>query len=92
MHLPFRQRVAMRYRMPAMDETHTRGYVEHHLRLAGRKQRLFTDEALLQIFVQSGGIPRVIGNLALGAMLNAALRAKDLVELDDLVSATKEMA
>ena len=42
-HLPFRQRVAMRYRMPAMDETHTRGYVEHHLRLAGRKQRLFTD-------------------------------------------------
>lgn len=91
-HLPFRQRVAMRYRMPAMDETHTRGYVEHHLRLAGRKQRLFTDEALLQIFVQSGGIPRVIGNLALGAMLNAALRAKDLVELDDLVSATREMA
>jgi type II secretory pathway predicted ATPase ExeA len=91
-HLPFRQRVAMRYRMPAMDESHTRGYVEHHLRLAGRKQRLFTDEALLQIFVQSGGIPRVIGNLALGAMLHAALRAKDLVELDDLVTATREMA
>jgi type II secretory pathway predicted ATPase ExeA len=91
-HLPFRQRVAMRYRMPAMDETHTRGYVEHHLRLAGRKQRLFTDEALLQIFVQSGGIPRVIGNLALGAMFHAALRAKDLVELDDLVTATREMA
>jgi type II secretory pathway predicted ATPase ExeA len=91
-HLPFRQRVAMRYRMPAMDETHTRGYVEHHLRLAGRKQRLFTDEALLQIFVQSGGIPRVIGNLALGAMLHAALRAKDLVELDDLITATREMA
>jgi len=91
-HLPFRQRVAMRYRMPAMDETHTRGYVEHHLRLAGRKQRLFTDEAMLQIFVQSGGIPRVIGNLALGAMLHAALRSKDLVELDDLVTATREMA
>ena len=82
----------MRYRMPAMDESHTRGYVEHHLRLAGRKQRLFTDEALLQIFVQSGGIPRLIGNLALGAMLHAALHAKDLVELDDLVTATREMA
>ena len=91
-HLPFRQRVAMRYRMPAMDETHTRGYVEHHLRLAGRKQRLFTDEALLQVFVQSGGIPRAIGNLALTAMLNAALRAKDLVELDDVIAASREMA
>ena len=81
----------MRYRMPAMDEIHTRGYVEHHLRLAGRKQRLFTDEALLQLFVQSGGVPRTIGNLALTAMLNAAGRAKDLVELDDVIAACKEM-
>jgi len=91
-HLPFRQRVAMRYRMPAMDETHARGYVEHHLRLAGRRQRLFTDEALLQLFVQSGGIPRAIGNLALAAMLNAAIRAKDLVELDDVIAASREVA
>jgi len=45
-----------------------------------------------QIFVQSGGIPRLIGNLALAAMLNAALRKSDLVELDDLVTATREMA
>jgi len=82
----------MRYRMPVMDETHTRGFVEHHLRLAGRKQRLFTDEALLQLFVQSGGIPRAIGNLALGAMLNAALRAKDIVELDDVITASREVA
>jgi len=37
-HLPFRQRVAMRYRMPAMDEQQTRGYVDHHLHLVGRKQ------------------------------------------------------
>lgn len=91
-HLPFRQRVAMRYRMPAMDETHARGYVEHHLRLAGRRQRLFTDEALLQLFVQSGGVPRSIGNLALAAMLNAALHSKDLVELDDVIAASREVA
>jgi type II secretory pathway predicted ATPase ExeA len=91
-HLPFRQRVAMRYRMPAMDETHTRGYVEHHLKLAGRKARLFSDEALLQLFVQSGGIPRTIGNLALSAMFTAASQNKDLVELDDVVAAAREVA
>jgi len=90
-HLPFRQRVAMRYRMPPMDEAHTRGYVEHHLKLAGRRQRLFVDEALIQLFVQSGGIPRIIGNLALAAMYHAAAHNKDLVELDDLVAATKEV-
>lgn len=90
-HLPFRQRVAMRYRMPPLDETHTRGYVEHHLRLAGRKQRLFTDEALLQLFVQSGGVPRTIGNLALSALYRAGAERKDLVELDDVVAAAKEV-
>jgi len=84
-HLPFRQRVAMRYRMPTRDEAYTRGYLEHHLRLAGRRQRLFTDEAALQLFVQSGGVPRMIGNLALSAMFTAAVAAKDIVELDDVV-------
>jgi type II secretory pathway predicted ATPase ExeA len=90
-HLPFRQRVAMRWRMPPLDEAHTRGYVEHHLHLAGRKQRLFTDEATLQIFVQSGGVPRAINNLALTAMYTAAFQSKDLVELDDVIAAAKEV-
>jgi len=90
-HLPFRQRVAMRYRMPSMDETHTLGYLEHHLRLAGRKQRLFTDEAAMQIFIQSGGVARVIGNLALSAMFTAAAEAKDIVELEDVVAASREV-
>ena len=91
-HLPFRQRVAMRYRMPSMDEKHTKGYVEHQLRLAGRKHKLFTDEAMIQLFVQSGGVPRAIGNLALTAMYNAAFRNSDIVELDDLLAAAKEVA
>ena len=90
-HLPFRQRVAMRYRMPSMDEEQTRAYVEHQLRLAGRKQRLFTDEAMMQLFVQSGGVPRVIRNLANTAMLTAALAAKDIVELDDVIAASREV-
>ncbi len=90
-HLPFRQRVAMRYRMPPMDEEQTRGYVEHHLKLAGRGQRLFTDEAMMQLFVQSGGVARVVGNLALAAMTEAALAGKDLVELDEVITASKEV-
>ncbi len=91
-HLPFRQRVAMRYRMPAMDEQQTRSYVEHHLQLAGRRQRLFTDEAMMQLFVQSGGVPRVVGNLALTAMVTAALAGKDLVELEEVIAASREVA
>ncbi len=53
--------------------------------------RLFTDEAALQLFVQSGGVPRAIGNLALAAMFIAAAQNKDIVELDDLVAASQEV-
>jgi len=90
-HLPFRQRVAMRYRMPPMDEKQTHGYVEHHLKLAGRSNGLFTDEAMNQLFVQSGGVPRVIGNIAVAAMTEAAMAGKDLVELDQIITASKEV-
>ena len=90
-HLPFRQRVAMRYRMPPMDEEQTRGYVDHHLKLVGRKQRLFTDEAMMQLFVQSGGVAQVVGNLALTAMTEAALAGKDVVELEEVIVASKEV-
>lgn len=91
-HLPFRQRVAMRYRMPALDEEHTRGYVEHHLKLAGRRQRLFSDEAMLQLFVQSGGVCRAIGSIALSAMFHTAVNGKDLVDIDDVIAASQEVA
>ena len=43
------------------------------------------------IIVQSGGIPRAIGNLALTAMFHAAAQGKDLVELDDVISASQEV-
>jgi len=90
-HLPFRQRVAMRYRMPPMDEEQTRNYVDHHLNLAGRRHRLFTDEAMMQLFVQSGGVARVVGNLALTAMAEAALGGQDLVGLEEVITASREV-
>ncbi len=43
------------------------------------------------IDVDHGGIPRAIGNLALSAMLTAAAQNKDIVELNDLVAASREV-
>ena len=78
-------------RNPEAPEKQTRGYVEHHLKLAGRSNGLFTDEAMNQLFVQSGGVPRVIGNIALAAMTEAAMAGRDLVELDEVITASKEV-
>ena len=39
------QRIAMSYAMPAMTAEQTGGYITHHLKLAGRSDPLFSDDA-----------------------------------------------
>ena len=39
------QRVALRYAMPPMTSTETTSYITHHLKLAGRADALFSDDA-----------------------------------------------
>ena len=52
------QRIALRYAMTGMSTQETAGYVTHHLRLAGRSDTLFSDDAAALIHQVSRGIPR----------------------------------
>ena len=40
------QRIALRYAMPALTPDQTTGYITHHLKLAGRSDPLFSDDAV----------------------------------------------
>jgi type II secretory pathway predicted ATPase ExeA len=40
------QRTALRYTMPGMTSAETNSYIAHHLKLAGRADQLFTEDAL----------------------------------------------
>ena len=51
------QRVALRYTMSGMDATETSSYVVHHLKLAGRTDTLFSDDALALVHQVSRGLP-----------------------------------
>ena len=39
------QRTALRYAMPPMTSAETSSYISHHLKLAGRSDPLFSDDA-----------------------------------------------
>jgi len=39
------QRIALRYTLPGMTEPETHDYLTHHLKLAGRADQLFSDDA-----------------------------------------------
>jgi type II secretory pathway predicted ATPase ExeA len=58
------QRIALRYAMTGMTDTETAGYLTHHLKLAGRSDTLFSDDAIALIRQVSRGLPRAVNNLA----------------------------
>lgn len=51
------QRIGLRYAMPPMTDTNTGSYLRHHLKLAGRDDALFSDDAIGLIHQTSRGYP-----------------------------------
>src|ERR1700751_1961603 len=54
------QRIAVRYPMPAMPPEEPTSYISHHLKLAGRSDPLFSDDATALIHDTSRGLPRAV--------------------------------
>lgn len=65
-----KQRINLRYYLPPLSEKETREYIEKRLRIAGAKESPFTDKAIKEIYMRSGGIPRLINILCDNALLN----------------------
>jgi type II secretory pathway predicted ATPase ExeA len=65
------QRVALRYALPPMSQPETGDYIVHHLKLAGRADTLFSDDAVTRIHKASRGLPRAVNNLAVQALIAA---------------------
>ena len=74
------QRLRLRYSLEGLSEAETGQYIEHHLKLVGCSKDLFADEAVKQIFIASGGIPRPINNLCVASLLKAMLTKKKTVD------------
>jgi len=74
------QRVTLRYSLPAMSATETAGYVSHHVSLAGRKDTLFSDDAVVRLHEAARGLPRAVNNLARQALVAAYANHSSLVD------------
>jgi type II secretory pathway predicted ATPase ExeA len=63
------QRVALRYALGGMERDETAEYVAHHLRISGRSDTLFSDDAVDRIHEAARGLPRAVNNLAVQALV-----------------------
>ncbi len=86
-HYALAQRITVRVRLRALTDSEVALFVDKHLRAAGAKTNLFEADAVTLLFQHSRGVPRLVQNLALGALLAAASGAKKTVDADSVQQA-----
>ncbi len=74
------QRIATRFSIKPMDIGESAAYLRHHLVLAGREEPLFADDAIARLHRVSNGLPRMLNNAAIAALIAGAADGKDLVD------------
>jgi type II secretory pathway predicted ATPase ExeA len=74
------QRITLRYALPPMGPADTADYIAHHLKLAGRSDTLFSDDAVARIHNASRGLPRAVNNLAVQALVAAYAAGTAIVD------------
>jgi type II secretory pathway predicted ATPase ExeA len=74
------QRIALRYAIPAMTPPETTSYITHHLKLGGRSDPLFSDDAATLIHEAARGLPRAVNNIALQALVATWAARKSIVD------------
>ena len=93
MHQAFNQRITLKFNMTPLNKEETLHYIHHHdqLKLAGRDQDIFNQNAIEAIYKNSAGIPRLINALALKCLTLGALEKKELLTEEDVYAASTEL-
>jgi type II secretory pathway predicted ATPase ExeA len=71
---------ATRFVIKPMDLAESAAYPRHHLKLAGRDDPLFADDAIARLHPVAYGLPRALNNAPTAELIAAAAAGKDLVD------------
>jgi len=88
---PLASRIIGRSHLEGLKYKDMAGYIQHHLKIAGSKEQLFADEAILAIHQGSGGLLRRANFLAKGALVAAANEKCQLVSPEHVRMASTEI-
>ena len=76
---PVLQCVAMHYRLPGLDESQTKEYIAHQLKLS-EVAMLFPDEIVKKIYQYTSGIPRLVNKLCRHCLIDLESNHLELVD------------
>jgi type II secretory pathway predicted ATPase ExeA len=90
-YLPLRQRIGLFYHLGPIAQEEIGDYISFRLRVSGKEDLLFTDEALRVLYRYSGGIPRLINSIATSALLDGFSREAAIINDSLVEDAAKEL-
>ena len=73
-------RIDIKCELPGMDRAELDRYMKAHLAYAGGKEEIFTDAAMDELLRYSTGSARAVNKAATHCLMNAAQRAKKLID------------
>lgn len=80
-HADLLNRISVRYQLRPLTKDQTTCYIDFQITQAGGSEKLFDDSVKAAIHDFTGGVPRLINNLATACLLQAA--ARQLARIDD---------
>jgi general secretion pathway protein A len=86
-----RQRINLRYHLEPLSEKETKEYIGKRLRIAGAREPIFTEKAIKEIYLKSGGIPRLINILCDNALLNGYALDQKLIDKGSVREVAKDL-
>jgi general secretion pathway protein A len=89
--LPLSSRVVARSHLEAVDREGMENYLNHHLRLAGLNQAVFSEQAITATHQGSGGLFRKANHLARGALIASASEKCQRVSAEHVRIASTEL-
>lgn len=78
----FMQRIYISYEIKPLSEKDTNLYIKHRLNIAGGNEKLFSDDAIANVYEKSGGIPRWINSICDVSLLTAFTKGISLIDRD----------
>ena len=79
-----RARIRLSYQMSGMSLAETCEYIDHGLRIVKRQEKLFSDNAKMEIFKRTNGIARHVNALCYKAIVKGAIEKKDIIDTADV--------
>ena len=84
-------RVTVRVHLGPLTKDQTACYLDHRLKVAGGSEKLFADEAKARLHDYSGGIPRLLNNLATLCLVQGADKKQKLINAAVVDAAAREL-